>query len=267
MDNKKLILEKIRSDNSFGEFTAEELEKQLDSELAKSAPDFDLVDELTSAILEARGKAVKEIDVQTEIQTIRRRGMKRVGCPKWAVAVAAACVMLIGANAFTISAWGMNIISAIVQISKGGMSIDLNHNRDIIELPVSEGDPYGIKAKCAEYGINPLTPYYLPEGFELTDFNEDTNVVSSDLRFYYSKGKEKLIIGYTKYFDSELIPPIGIPTDSYNLTETELNGHLMYILKEDNQFTATFLYDNIVYIITSNGLDYDECQRIIESLM
>lgn len=73
MENIKHILEKIRSDGSFGELNSEELTKQLDRELAKPNPDYDLVDELTAAILEAKGKTVKEIDVQTEIRTISKR--------------------------------------------------------------------------------------------------------------------------------------------------------------------------------------------------
>lgn len=266
MENMNLILEKIRSEVFLEEIISEELEKQLDLELKKPSPDYDLVDELTKAILEARGKAVKEIDVKPEIQAIRQRKIKRIRFPKWAVAASAACVVLIGANVFSVSAWDMNIFSAIVEFSKGGMSIGLNNKQDIIELPVSEEDPYGIKAKCEEYGISPLTPHYLPEGFEIMDFYADINEAISDICFFYQKGEVKLNITYTKYADSENVPPVGIPSDTYNLQEKEINGQTMYILKEDKQFTATFLNGDIVYVIYSNQLGYDECQKIIESM-
>lgn len=82
MENIKHILEKIRSDGSFGELNSEELTKQLDRELAKPNPDYDLVDELTAAILEAKGKTVKEIDVQTEIRTIKQKSIKHFKFPK-----------------------------------------------------------------------------------------------------------------------------------------------------------------------------------------
>ncbi|MCM1529773.1 MAG: hypothetical protein NC093_07235 [Alistipes sp.] len=82
MENMENILEKIRSDSSFGEITAEELEKQLDRELAKPNPDYDLVEELTAAIMEARGKAVKEINVQSEIRMIKQKSAKRFKFPK-----------------------------------------------------------------------------------------------------------------------------------------------------------------------------------------
>ena len=266
MDSKNQILEKIRSDSSLGEIISEELEKQLDLELKKPRPDYDLVDELTKAILESRGKAVKEIDVKPEIQAIRQRKIKRIRFPKWTVAVSAACVVLIGANIFSVSAWDMNIFSAIVKFTKGGMSVNLNQKQNIIELPVSEGDPYGIKAKCAEYDIFPLTPHYLPEGFELVDFYSDINEVLSDICFFYQKGNVRLNITYTKYADSDDTLPVGIPTDAYNLQKTEVNGQTMFISKEENQFTATFLNDSIVYVIYSNELDYDECQKVMESM-
>lgn len=266
MEKMNLILEKIRSEDLGEEIISEELEKQLDFELKKPSPDYDLVDELTKAILEARGKTVKEIDVKPEIQAIRQRKIKRIRFPKWTVAVSAACVVLIGANVLSVSAWDMNIFSAIVEFTKGGMSVDLNQKQDIIELPISEGDPYGIKAKCAEYGISPLTPYYLPEGFELVDFYADINEAISDICFFYQKDEVKLNITYTKYADSENIPFVGIPSDTYNLQETEINGQIMYILKEDKQFTATFLNGDIVYMVTSNKLNYDECQKVIESI-
>lgn len=264
MEKMDLILEKIRSEGFLEELISEELEKQLDLELKKSSPDYDLVDELTKAILESRGKAVKEIDVKPEIQAIRQRKIKRIRFPKWAVAVSAACVVLIGANVFSVSAWDMNIFSAIVKFTKGGMSVNLNQN--IIELPVSEGDPYGIKAKCAEYDIYPLTPHYLPEGVELVDFNEVVCDRFTDLCFFYQNGNTRLNITYTKYNDSENVLHSGIPTDTYNLQETEINGQTMFILKEDNQFTVTFLNDSVVCVIYSNELDYDECQKVMESI-
>lgn len=265
MDNINLIIEKIHSESFSEEPTAEELEEQLDLELKKLHPDYDLVDELTKAILEAKGQAVKEIDVKPEIQTIRRKNIRRMRFPKWAMTVSVACVVLIGANAVSVSAWDMNIFSAIVEFSKSGMSIDFGKN-EVINLPMSEDDVYGIKAKCAEYGLEPLTPHYLPEGFELVDFETSINEESADVMFFYKKGKEQLNIIYQQYYSTGDISPVGMPTDTYNLQEVEINGQTAFILKEDKQFTATFLNDEIVYVITSNELDYDECQKVMESM-
>ena len=72
---------------------------------------------------------------------------------------------------------------------------------------------------------------------------------------------------FCQYKEGEEIPPIGIPTDTYNIVEEKVNGRTMYILKEDNQFTATFQEDNIVYVISAIDSNYDECQKVIESLV
>ncbi len=136
----------------------------------------------------------------------------------------------------------------------------------MIKLPTSESDPYGIKTKCAEYEVYPEAPDYLPQGFELVDFQSDVNEVSTELQLFYKRDKVKLNISYIQYNNSEDIPPIGIPTDTYNIMETKVNDRTMFILKEDNQFTATYLSNNVVYVIFSDGLDYDECQKIVESI-
>lgn len=268
MENKAYILEKIRSDGSFGKPDAEELEKQLDRELSKPDPDYDLADELTAAILEARGKSIKEPDVQAEIETIKNKadnGIRRFRCPKWAAAASAACLVLIAANTVSAAAWNKNIVSAIIEFTKDGFSVTFN-KKDVIELPTSEDDPYGIKAKCAEYDVYPITPYYLPEGFKLTACKENILSHSTDLRFFYENGNAKLILSYEAYKNSYDIPPIGIPSDTYNLQEVEVNGQTMFVLKEDGQFTATFLNGGIVCVITSNKLDYNECQKVVESM-
>lgn len=265
MDNMNLILEKIRSEGFSEKITSGELEKQLDLELKKPCPDYDLADELSRAILEARGKTAEEIDVKPEIQAIRRKNIRRAGFPKWAVAVSSACAVLIGANVISVSAWDMNIFSAVVEFSKGGMSIDFKKT-EVIELPVSDDDIYGIKAKSAEYGLKPLTPHYLPEGFELIDFYADINEAFSDICFFYQNNNARLNITYTRYADSEKTLTVGIPADTYNLQETVINGQTMFLLKEDRQFTATFLNDGIVYVVFADKLDYDECQKVIESM-
>lgn len=267
MENFKHILEKIHSDSSFGKLGAEELTEQLDRELAKPNPDYDLVDELSAAILEARGKTVKEIDVQSELGMIKQKSIKHFRCPKWVITVSAACFVLICANTVSVAAWGTNIFSAFVQFTKGDLTIDFGkQEQNVISLPTSENDPYGIKAKCAEYDIYPKTPFYLPDDFELVDFSEIVCNRFTTLRFFYENGNAKLILSYEAYENSDDIPPIGIPTDTYNLQETEINGQTVFVLKEDGQFTATFLNNNIVYVITSNKLDYDECQKVVESM-
>ncbi len=64
----------------------------------------------------------------------------------------------------------MNIVSAIIDFTKDGFSVDFGRDEmTIIELPTSDDDPYGFIAKLAEYDIEFETPHYIPEGFVLTE--------------------------------------------------------------------------------------------------
>ncbi len=109
--------------------------------------------------------------------------------------------------------------------------------------------------------------YYYTE-VDISQDVQHNRPTSSQIGLYnkYPFHIHKLILSYEAYKNSDDIPPIGIPTDTYNLVETEINGQTVFILKEDGQFTATFLNNNIVYVITSNKLDYDECQKVVESM-
>lgn len=264
MDNKNQILEKIRSDTSLDEITCEELEKQLDSELAKSSPDLDLVDELTVAILEARGTTVKEVDVQNEIATIRRKGIRRFRCPKWAVAVCAVCVTLIGANMMTVSAWGTNIVSSFIKITNSGVHVNFNKMNHEVHLPTSEDDPYGFIAKLAEYDIEFETPHYIPDGFILTHIDTNVSDFSSDVCFIYENGKQHFSLDFEKFYG--VIPEIGIPSDHFNISITEVNGSPAIVSKEDDQYTITYEKDKTVFFMFSVDVPYHECERIVASI-
>ena len=184
------------------------------------------------------------------------------------LSVAAACAaVVVGLNAFSLKALGQDIFSAAYQFTKGGIFIDMSNDDNNIELPVTSADPYGMKAKCAEYDIYPLTPTYIPDGFELIKLFEEKNDVFTHIVFQYKKDEIKLNIDFCQYNNGMEVPPIGIPTDTYNIVEEKINDYKMYILKEDNQFTATFLEENIVYLITAIDCNYDECQKVIESLV
>ena len=60
--------------------------------------------------------------------------------------------------------------------------------------------------------------------------------------------------------------PIGIPSDGTQPEEEVINGITMVTLKEDDQFSATFIYQNTVYVFFSRDLNYDECYKVVSSL-
>lgn len=267
----KNVLNDIISAEPFKKLSAEELTKELDAELAKPNPDYDLIDELTEAILEARGTPVKkeEEDIEAEIAMIKEKAnaKKRIfRCPKWVAAVSAACLMLIVANTVSVAALGMNIFSAAIEFTKGGFSVDFSkQEQNAIELPTSENDPYGFIAKLAEYDISFETPHYIPDGFVLTDVSTNVNEgYETSVAFTFEKGKKNFCVEYIKYWDK--IGQNIIPSDHYNISETEVNGVPAIVSKEDNQYTIIYQKEKTFLLMFAVDVPYDECEKIVSSI-
>ncbi len=263
---------KVLNDMNMKENMISDLQRELKEEMNKPSDKWDCekINEITQTIHNLSCDNENE-----EINSGKENLLKKIKVTKKprrkiyrTISAVAACLIVgIALNTISISVCGMNMFSAVYEITQGGIKIDLNKKEDVIELPATPDDPYGMKAKCAEYDIYPLTPSYIPEEFELVNLYQENNEVFSQLLFCYKNNKIKLNFEICKYYDAENIPPICIPTDTYNIEEQEINGHIMYILKEDNQFTATFRENDIVYVIFADGLNYDECQKVVESLV
>lgn len=180
--------------------------------------------------------------------------------------IAAACLLVfLGLNTASMKVFGQNMFSATYQLAKGGITISTEkpENNDIVTSP---SDPYGMKAKCAEYGFFPDTPSYIPDGFVLKTVSEESDYRMDSIIFAYRKDDIILNFFYANYKNSDETPPFSLPTETYNVTEEQVNGHTTYILKEDKQFTATYIEKKIKYNIFAEGLDYNECQKILYSL-
>lgn len=225
------------------------------------------MDELTKSVIEAEGKKPLSADIDSELEKFQNkmaesRGTFRI--PKWAVGLSAACVMLICANCISVAAWDKNIVSAVIEFTKGGFSVDFNQQQ-AVELPTSENDPYGFIAKLAEYDIEFETPHYIPEGFVLTRIDTNLNEnFADDVCFIFEKGKQNFSVSYTRYYSD--IPKIVIPSDDYNISEAEVNGSSAIVSKEDNQYTITYQKDKTVFFMFADGVPYDECEKIVESI-
>lgn len=270
--NNKNIIEKVLSEtDSFQDKSAVELREVLDKELSKpdKQVDYELVDELATAVIEAEGKERLTADVDAELNKLHERTSRcnrTIHLPKWIMGLSAACVILFCANCISVSAWDMNIISAVIEFTKGGFSVDFQKNKsEIIELPTSEDDPYGIIAECAKYDIYPETPYYLPDGFCLKFIDSNVNEdFANTVVFVFVKDNMAISLNFQQYWNE--VGQIGIPSDHYNISETEVNGNAAVISKEDNQYTITFQNDKTVFLMFTKDVPYDECDKIVASI-
>lgn len=268
MDNKTIerMLSKVDME------ILSDLKKDLAEEMSKPTDERDenLISELKEMISETEEEIIsasKKRSLESVMKMLDEyEEPKHIKLYK-RLSVAAACLLVVfGMNAISMKTFGQNMFSAVYQITKDGITISAEQSGDNNDVVVSESDPYGMKAKCAEYGFFPDTPSYIPDEFVLVDIYEDSNDTSDSIIFFYQKNNIKLNFYFTNYKSNTTIPPIGIPTDTYNVTEEQINGRTTYILKEDKQFTAAFVDKRIEYTIFAENLDYDECQKILVNM-
>lgn len=234
---------------------AEEIDKPTDER------DEDMISELGELISHMQDE-ISSVNIKIPSDEIpKNRKLYKI------ITVVVICVLVIlGLNTVSLNVFGQNMFSATYQIANGSIKISPNQSDLTDTLETSPSDPYGMKAKCAEYGFFPKTPSYIPDGFILKKVDVLSDDYSDSIIFAYVKDNMILNFFYTNYKTNANIPPIGIPTDTYNFTEEQINGHTTYILKEDRQFTSVYVDRRIEHTIFVENLDYTECQKILESL-
>lgn len=267
----KDLVDKINADKKFTVEAYNYIKTELDRETSKPVRkrDFDRIEQLTSQLAELFGDDYTPHNTDRLYERIRSyesSAKKPVNIFKRFIPVLCCFVLVFTVNCLSVAAWNMNIVSAIIEFSRGGFAVDFGKNEhEVVELPTSENDPYGFIAKLAEYDIECETPHYIPDGFVLTEVN--TNVdenFANTVRFIYEKGKQNFSLTFTRFYDE--IPNIGIPSDHYNISETEVNGSSAIVSKEDNQYTITYIKNKTEFHMFSDDVPYDECEKIVESI-
>lgn len=273
-NSEKNLADKIFSDSGFESEAAQEIEKMIDDEMAKPEKnrDYSKVKELTAAYCEITGanKHLDEFTADKMLSNIKERSAKSK--PKHTkkyralMSLAAAAVVMIGINCFSVFAFDMNIISAIIRLTEGGFTVNFKDESSQISLPTSENDPFGFIAECAKYDVYlEETPHYLPEGFVLTNIEPNVNEnYTNTVSFIFKKGNQSIAIDYIRYWND--VGQICIPSDHYNISETEVNGYPAIISKEDNQYTITYQKDKTVFFLFCKDVSYDECDKIVQSI-
>ncbi len=252
-----------------------DLYKELDLEINKPRKERDIerITKLNNTIFELN--CADDEEIRESIESSKKELLSKVSEHSKTnhskifkhISIAAACLLVVmGLNTVSLKTFGQNIFSTAYQLTKGGITINAVQSESSQSTGALESDPYGMKEKCAEYGFFPNTPDYIPNGFTLANTSEHSDETYDYLAFYYKNGDIKLNFSFTHYKGDYEISPVGIPTDSYNITEESLNGNTVYILKEESQFTAFYINKKIEYNIFAEGLDYNECQKILESL-
>ena len=262
------IIEKINADDSIKSQTIEELRTEYDTERTKKKPDYALLGELSMLIAQKEGADLNSIDVSEQMAKIKQKAeiRRKSIIKRCSAAVCASVVLILGLNTYSVYSMDMNIFSAVIELTKGGFSVDFRKNEpEPVELTTSANDPYGFIAKLAEYDIEFETPHYIPEGFILTEVETNVNESFADeVCFIFEDDKKNFSFSYIKYHTE--IPKAIIPSDHYNISETKVNGTPAIVSKEDNQYTIMYINGKIKFTMFSIDVPYEECEKIVNSI-
>lgn len=281
MDN---YIDKLVNDPLTAE--TEEITALLNEELSKPVHerDYERINELTeayTALISAEDEIAARSASGIEALEIKvRKNKPHIYVTKrikvMLTAGIAAAVMLVS-NTISVAAFQKDIFTLIVEYADHSFSIKRPENvpytgryasevKRVDDLPATPDDPYGIRAECAKHGLDVLAPTFLPEGFELYDYDYSesrvTNYQSMSFWFYRN---ESQVAKITYRSLPEYANGSGIPSDQFNLREIEVNGNPAIISEEDNQYTIIFYDGNLETIITTDS-GYENGDKIVASL-
>ncbi|HOO06957.1 MAG TPA: DUF4367 domain-containing protein [Ruminococcus sp.] len=243
------------------------LEKALDQEMEKPVKKWDMekIGELTALMSQLRGSKAEETAppefVEGVLTKLRSREVPRRKAVFRRICIAAACLVLfIGADLTSHKVLGQGILPAGYYAVQGGIHTFLDG---------SDGKPdsheniyYGtMKEYIDKYGLDAMIPTYIPKGFELDKVDETLDA----LRILFVNGNKKININYYRFNESS-VGSFGFPTDTREVCQTMVNGHLFYTIREDNQLKAWCTEEKTIIQINTNGVEYSLADEVLRSM-
>lgn len=261
-----------------GQGVSEMLEKELAKPYKKR--DYDKIEELLNEYTRRNGmeeqiQKASEIGIQ---RAIAKTKTEKLRVRKYRPLLTAVCLAVVMAifNTISVVAFDMDAFSFIVHVVDNGFSVDFFSkempSESVIQIPVSEDDPYGMIAECAKNGIYPETPHYLPEGYVLTLCkNSDILNFRQGMKFTFTNQNntnESICFMYDIYESKEYMTNAKFSNTEHNLREIEINGKTAILAEEkkDKQFTVVYHIDNLLISIFTENMPANEVYKIIESM-
>ena len=261
----------------------QEINRVLEEELKKPARkrDYDKIEELTQAYTELMGtEAQVETSMQCCISEFKSKARSKTKITRKMRIVFAAisvAVVLFIMNIITVSAFNMNAFSFLVHLADDGFFVDsLVSNEvpsdEIIQLPVTPNDPYGMIAECAKYGIFSETPHYLPEGYVLTVcYYADMLSFLKQIKFTFRNqhnAKQTISFSFELYEDEKSIKNTKFLNVENRLNEIKINDKPAILAEEqkDKQFTVVYPIDTLLITIFTQDVSKEEVNQIINSM-
>lgn len=247
MNNINKIIDALCSDNSIEATDTEKLERLRDEEIARDNPDFDLIDEITEYIIELKNIKKPEIDIDSEIHSIKRRGIKhnlKFRLPK-IVSVAVVVAVIVVANLFVspfVADSVKNFFPAIYT-QENKTILDFNNseqNKSSDHIQQENSNCYIIKEITKAYGMNVYVP---TEGIPTEKYNMEIHYTNDD------SGASDIIF-FMKRYDNAC-KSICI---QYTVIESESMDSKIVELSEDSVLDSGFIIDGMdAYVFFSRA--------------
>ena len=254
------IIEMLCADDSFKIEDTEQLRRELESEMLKSEPDIDLVEELVSLIMLSENLPSKSFDTASEYHKITTRKRKKT-IPVFIkrTLIAASMILLIG-NIVTFTAYGEDLFTVITHIGRY-INIDFTEDNGSPVEHTDTYDQYGIKKLFEEEGHYIEAPMYLPDGYRITEYRKEATPIL-DL----SDGKGKVCISFMFYESDEEVRDFSILEEKSTDTEITVNGHTGYFIETEKGDFLTYRFENTIAVYSFIDIDKNEIRRIINSI-
>lgn len=241
MDNNKKIIYDICCDNHIEIPDIESLENRLEEEMSRDNPDFDLIDEITGTILELKNITVPEIDIDSEIRTIKRKGIKqhhlKFRLPKF-LSVAAVIAVVTAVNLFA----SLFIADGVRNFFP---SIDTRDNKTVLDFRYSDSEKNSsFQPKKSNYNIirdltamHGMNVYIPTEGLP-------SNEISMNILYERENGIVKSITFLANYQSDNHYSSTWVDISYQVIDSDNLDGKIVE-LSENSVLDGGFLIDGM----------------------
>lgn len=248
--NKK-IFDSLFSDEKIETPDINKLENMREEELSRDNPDFELVDEITRTILELKNIPEKKIDIEDEINSLKRKNIKSKRKIKIfrfmpaLVAVAAVITVNIFASPF-IADGVKNFFPSIYPTSDGTM-LDFS----TLEKPNRQSEKAG-KIESSEPSLNEIKQLALSQGYDIYIPTEMPEMDGKKIVSYENSSYSGISISYfSDYYEDNIQYAVGI---SYDLVDERNCEKKVVNLSKDSVLDSGFLTDGIdTYVFFSRA--------------
>lgn len=224
----------------------EELRESIEAELDKPEAEQDRAKlaDMTEAFFMVN-RDLEAHDRMEQAQTQIRKRLRQRRLRTRLAAVCSLAVILLAANALTMHVMGVNLFAAGYVKLRGGSVVMLSSEPEDAERPQLR---------------------YVPEGFREIDADPPMDYC----RFWqcYASGHKVISFSAVEAAEDKSEIRFVVPgVTGRNSRQQTVSGHAVTVMKEGEFFHAVFREGAMVYHLTTEHLDFDESQCVLESVL